>query len=74
MLSSDDDAVEADKGEADSKPLKEHVEAFERMLIDNTMRRHKGSIQSVMAELSLPRRTLNEKMAKYGLSRSNYVG
>ena len=58
----------------DGKPLKEHVEAFERMLIDNTMRRHKGSIQSVMEELCLPRRTLNEKMAKYGLSRSNYVG
>ncbi|PIB24881.1 Fis family transcriptional regulator [Amylibacter kogurei] len=58
----------------DGKPLKEHVEAFERMLIDNTMRRHKGSIQSVMEELSLPRRTLNEKMAKYGLTRSNYVG
>lgn len=74
MLSSEDDAVELVKDEADSKPLKEHVEAFERMLIDNTMRRHKGSIQSVMAELSLPRRTLNEKMAKYGLSRSNYVG
>ena len=46
----------------------------ERMLIDNTMRRHKGSIQSVMEELCLPRRTLNEKMAKYGLTRSNYVG
>ncbi|MEM7440889.1 MAG: sigma-54 dependent transcriptional regulator [Pseudomonadota bacterium] len=59
---------------AGGKPLKEYVEAFERMLIDNTMRRHKGSIQSVMEELSLPRRTLNEKMAKYGLSRSNYVG
>ncbi len=58
----------------DGKPLKEHVEAFERMLIDNTMRRHKGSIQSVMEELCLPRRTLNEKMAKYGLTRSNYVG
>jgi DNA-binding NtrC family response regulator len=58
----------------DGKPLKEHVEAFERMLIDNTMRRHKGSIQSVMDELKLPRRTLNEKMAKYSLSRSDYVG
>jgi DNA-binding NtrC family response regulator len=74
MLSSDDDEQEVSKDDAESKPLKEHVEAFERMLIDNTMRRHKGSIQSVMAELSLPRRTLNEKMAKYGLSRSNYVG
>ena len=52
----------------EGKPLKEYVESFETMLIDNTMRRHKGSITAVMDELCLPRRTLNEKMAKYGLS------
>ena len=57
----------------EGKPLKEYVEAFERMLIDNTMRRHKGSIVGVMAELCLPRRTLNEKMAKYSLQRSDYL-
>ena len=57
----------------EGKPLKDYVEAFERMLIDNTMRRHKGSIVAVMEELCLPRRTLNEKMAKYGLSRGDYV-
>ena len=57
----------------EGKPLKEFVEAFERMLIDNTMRRHKGSIVGVMDELCLPRRTLNEKMAKYGLQRSDYI-
>jgi len=58
----------------EGKPLKEYVEAFERMLIDNTMRRHRGSIVAVMDELCLPRRTLNEKMAKYGLTRSDYLG
>jgi DNA-binding NtrC family response regulator len=57
----------------EGKPLKEYVEAFERMLIDNTMRRHKGSIAGVMEELCLPRRTLNEKMAKYGLQRAEYI-
>ncbi|MCK0104340.1 sigma-54 dependent transcriptional regulator [Pseudohalocynthiibacter sp. F2068] len=57
----------------EGKPLKEYVEAFERMLIDNTMRRHKGSIVNVMDELCLPRRTLNEKMAKYSLQRSDYL-
>ena len=57
----------------EGKPLKEYVEAFERMLIDNTMRRHKGSVASVMEELCLPRRTLNEKMAKYGLQRADYL-
>ncbi len=58
----------------EGKPLKDHVESFERMLIDNTMRRHKGSIVAVMEELCLPRRTLNEKMAKYGLVRADYTG
>ena len=57
----------------EGKPLKEYVDAFERMLIDNSMRRHKGSIVAVMEELCLPRRTLNERMAKYGLSRSDYT-
>ena len=71
MADSDDTARPAMTTEG--KPLKEFVEAFERMLIDNTMRRHKGSIVSVMEELCLPRRTLNEKMAKYNLSRSDYL-
>lgn len=57
----------------ESKPLREHVEAFERMLIDNTLRRHKGAVAGVMEELCLPRRTLNEKMTKYGLNRTDYA-
>jgi DNA-binding NtrC family response regulator len=55
------------------KPLKEHVDAFERMLIDHALRRNEGSVSAVMTELALPRRTLNEKMAKYGLSRQDYL-
>ena len=57
----------------EGKPLKDYVEAFERMLIDNAMRRHRGSVSAVMDELCLPRRTLNEKMAKYGLQRTDYL-
>ena len=72
LLMADDDSNQ-DTMTTEGKPLKEYVEAFERMLIDNTMRRHKGSIVAVMDELSLPRRTLNEKMAKYGLQRSDYL-
>ncbi len=68
-----DNAEIAPQQIGEGKPLKEYVEAFERMLIDNTMRRHRGSISNVMDELCLPRRTLNEKMAKYGLSRSDYL-
>ncbi len=72
LLMAEDEVAEASMT-TEGKPLKEYVEAFERMLIDNTMRRHKGSIVAVMEELSLPRRTLNEKMAKYGLQRSDYL-
>lgn len=73
LLMSDDEEGAQPVMTTEGKPLKEYVEAFERMLIDSTMRRHKGSIVSVMEELCLPRRTLNEKMAKYGLSRSDYL-
>lgn len=62
-----------DSVQNEEKPLKENVEAFERMLIERALRRSRGSVATVMAELALPRRTLNEKMAKYGLSRANYV-
>jgi DNA-binding NtrC family response regulator len=55
------------------KPLKEHVDTFEKMLIDHALRRNGGNVSAVMAELALPRRTLNEKMAKYGLSRQDYL-
>ncbi|MBV0892904.1 sigma-54 dependent transcriptional regulator [Paracoccus sp. Z118] len=71
LMADGDDTREATTTEG--KPLKEYVESFEKMLIDNTMRRHKGSISAVMDELCLPRRTLNEKMAKYGLSRGDYL-
>ena len=73
LLMTDSDDTSRPAMTTEGKPLKEFVEAFERMLIDNTMRRHKGSIVSVMEELCLPRRTLNEKMAKYNLSRSDYL-
>jgi DNA-binding NtrC family response regulator len=73
LLMTDDAETARPAMTTEGKPLKDFVDAFERMLIDNTMRRHKGSITSVMEELCLPRRTLNEKMAKYGLQRSDYL-
>lgn len=73
LMSDNDETQVTPTMTTEGKPLKEYVEAFERMLIDSTMRRHKGSIVAVMDELCLPRRTLNEKMAKYGLQRSDYL-
>ncbi|WBU54112.1 sigma-54 dependent transcriptional regulator [Paracoccus sp. SCSIO 75233] len=72
LLMAEGDEEQPQATTTEGKPLKEYVESFEKMLIDNTMRRHKGSIAAVMDELCLPRRTLNEKMAKYGLQRGDY--
>ncbi len=69
-----DDGFQAPVMALDSeKPLKDHVDAFEKMLIDHALRRNQGNVGAVMAELALPRRTLNEKMAKYALSRGDYL-
>ncbi|WP_269583689.1 sigma-54-dependent transcriptional regulator [Roseibium sp. Sym1] len=49
--------------------LKDLMDAYERNLIEGALRRHGGRIADVMRELNLPRRTLNEKMTRLGLSR-----
>ena len=72
LLLADDD-IAGPALTTEGKPLKDYVESFERMLIDTAMRHHKGNISAVMDELCLPRRTLNEKMAKYHLVRSDYL-
>ena len=51
-------------------PFITHVAEFERQIIRDAIQRHKGDMRAVMEELGLPRRTLNEKMGKLGLSRS----
>ncbi|KMO36374.1 C4-dicarboxylate ABC transporter [Methylobacterium variabile] len=54
--------------------LANQVEAFERDLIRQALQRTQGNIAEVMRLLDLPRRTLNEKMQRYGLSRGDFVG
>ncbi|MET1413866.1 sigma-54 dependent transcriptional regulator [Roseibium sp. HPY-6] len=52
-----------------STGLKDLMDEYERSLIENALRRHKGRVADVLRELNLPRRTLNEKMARHGLTR-----
>lgn len=54
-------------------PLSVKVQEFERSLIEASIRQQKGNIQSVLEQLQLPRRTLNQKMQKYGLNRVDYL-
>lgn len=54
-------------------PLALQVAAFEADVINAALKRHQGNIKVVMDELELPRRTLNQKMVKYGLNRQDYL-
>ncbi|GGC09346.1 C4-dicarboxylate ABC transporter [Marinobacterium zhoushanense] len=52
--------------------LPEQVERFERMLIHTELSNHGGSIKDTLEALGLPRKTLYDKMRKYGLDKSDY--
>ncbi|MDW2079310.1 sigma-54 dependent transcriptional regulator [Vibrio sp. 1640] len=54
-------------------PLAIQLHNFERKVLHDSLVRHHGRINEVMQELDLPRRTLNQKMQKFGLNRSDYT-
>jgi two-component system C4-dicarboxylate transport response regulator DctD len=53
--------------------LAEQVEAFERTLIERALAESGGKISTVMERLDIPRRTLSEKMTRFGLDRQRFV-
>ncbi|WEJ72221.1 MULTISPECIES: sigma-54 dependent transcriptional regulator [unclassified Pseudomonas] len=67
-----------DRDEAPVEPagngLFERMEAYEAQCIRQALAQCKGDIKAVMELLGLPRRTLNEKMQRHGLSRGDYLG
>ncbi len=55
-----------------SQSLAQRVDCFERDLIEHALVSSKGSIKDVMVNLEMPRKTLNDKMRKYGLKTGDY--
>ena len=49
--------------------LAEQLREFEERVIRDALDRHDGNVKSVMEELDIPRRTLNEKMKKLNIRR-----
>tara|TARA_B100000287_G_scaffold179965_1_gene170001 strand:- start:2309 stop:2890 length:582 start_codon:yes stop_codon:yes gene_type:complete len=64
--------IESYKGFENSS-LKKMTDDFEKSRICYSLEKHEGSILSVMKELKLPRRTLNEKMVKYKINRQSFI-
>ncbi|MEE4242283.1 MAG: sigma-54 dependent transcriptional regulator [Desulfopila sp.] len=52
--------------------LPQQIEDFERSLIEQALVSSSGSIKDVMETLAIPRKTLYDKMRKYGLDKSDY--
>jgi len=53
--------------------LAEQVDAFERKVIERALAQSGGKISAVMEQLDIPRRTLSEKMARFGLDRRRFL-
>lgn len=51
------------------KSLAEQIEAHERRIIERALAEANGNVAEVMQHLDVPRRTLNEKMARLGIER-----
>lgn len=56
-----------------SSSLAGQANCFERIVIENSLKRHRGNIAAVLEELELPRRTLNQKMKNHGISRKDFI-
>jgi two-component system, NtrC family, C4-dicarboxylate transport response regulator DctD len=57
---------------SEARSLAEQVERFERSLIEQALAAGNGSIKKAMDTLSIPRKTLSDKMRKYGLDKSDF--
>lgn len=62
--------AEQEKGDVSLPELLHH---YEKMLLEQALKRHRGEVQAVMDSLGLPRRTLSEKLSKHRLNRKDYT-
>jgi two-component system C4-dicarboxylate transport response regulator DctD len=76
VLLGDDDCLRLDDRGSNSPylpmSLPEQVEAFERALIEQALSESSGVIKQTMGLLGLPRKTLYDKMQKYGLDKGRF--
>ncbi len=64
--------LSGDEEQWPSRTLPRQVECFEKSVIEQALSAHKGSIKGTMGQLGVPRKTLYDKMQKYGLDKSDY--
>ena len=53
-------------------PLADQMDAFEHVVLSETLRRHQGKVTEVAQALGLPRKTLYDKLARQGISARDF--
>ena len=61
-----------DSAGGQTKALPEQMDGVESVFIQTALQESNGNIQAAADALGIPRRTLNEKMRKYGLERKDF--
>ncbi len=70
----DDLVSEVDLEATDSTPsLSAQVSAFEKNMIAQELRRQRGNVTAACRALGIPRKTLYDKLSKYGLRREDFA-
>ncbi|MDN2662241.1 sigma-54 dependent transcriptional regulator [Psychromonas sp. 14N.309.X.WAT.B.A12] len=72
LLGSLSDLNHANNNMSAGLSLSEQVEVFEKTLIEQALSLSNGSIKNTMEALTLPRKTLYDKMQKHGLQKQNF--
>lgn len=57
----------------DGLSLADQVACYEKTLIEQVLNRYNGNIKQAMEALDIPRKTLADKMKKYGLERGQFL-
>ncbi len=57
---------------SENTPLAERIANLEKMLIANEIARHNGNLKATYQQLGISRKTLYDKMQKYGLSKQSF--
>ncbi|MEM7295597.1 MAG: helix-turn-helix domain-containing protein, partial [Pseudomonadota bacterium] len=52
--------------------LADRMEAFEKAVLADTLKRHEGRASAVAKELQMPRKTLYDRLARHDLRPANY--
>ncbi|WP_428036549.1 sigma-54-dependent transcriptional regulator [Amphritea sp.] len=62
----------AESASSTRRSLPDQVEQFEKLVLEEELSRNNGSLKQTQETLGLPRKTLYDKMKKYGLDKKDY--